>query len=498
MNDKNWLAQQSEMLADCWSSAMQTYYPQYYRAWADPEEHLAWLYKDWNYLDAVKIIDWKKLFQRNKIKALDLGCGTGWLSAWLSRFEQIKSIDALDSNRYSLTQMLPAITKRMGGNLEKINPVLGFFSPLPVEDTTYDLIVASSSVHRAPSLLDLLQELRRVLKDDGVLVILNETPLTKQDWINRFNSTLTTINSSLQNGSYPEREHALSVSNVLYDPYLGNRAYSFDYLNFAFSRTHFSASKIVSPYTGRKHGKGDQKNKLTHFVCTKKEKTDIVSDADSMIVSFVRDFTMTPDIRVLNVIRSIEHIEVNNIAGDFVECGVWRGGASMAGMLASLRCGNMERDFYLYDTYDGMSAPTQNDIERASGKKASDILNEQKKDKKNHYWAYTPLQDVQKNISTTGYPLSKIHFIQGKVEETIPGVIPEKIALLRLDTDWYESTKHELIHLYPRLAVGGILIIDDYGTWEGSHRAVNEYFEHLNIQADLISIDGDAYFCVKK
>ena len=142
---------------------------------------------------------------------------------------------------------------------------------------------------------------------------------------------------------------------------------------------------------------------------------------------------MTPDIQVLNVIRSIEHIEVNNIAGDFVECGVWRGGASMAGMLASLRCGNMERDFYLYDTYDGMSAPTQNDIERASGKKASDILNEQKKDKKNHYWAYTPLQDVQKNISTTGYPLSKIHFIQGKVEETIPGVIPEKIALLRLD-----------------------------------------------------------------
>jgi hypothetical protein len=69
-----------------------------------------------------------------------------------------------------------------------------------------------------------------------------------------------------------------------------------------------------------------------------------------------------------------------------------------------------------------------------------------------------------------------VHFVQGPVEETLPGTTPDSVALLRLDTDWYESTLHELTHLYPRMSAGGVLIIDDFGHWDGARRAVTEYF----------------------
>jgi hypothetical protein len=85
----------------------------------------------------------------------------------------------------------------------------------------------------------------------------------------------------------------------------------------------------------------------------------------------------------------------------------------------------------------------------------------------------------------------------GKVEDTIPADIPEKIALLRLDTDWYESTKHELIHLFPRLQKGGVLIIDDYGFWKGARKAVDEYFAENNIQILLNRIDDTGRMAIK-
>ena len=82
-----------------------------------------------------------------------------------------------------------------------------------------------------------------------------------------------------------------------------------------------------------------------------------------------------------------------------------------------------------------------------------------------------------------------MHFVQGMVEETIPAGAPEKIALLRLDTDWYESTHHEMVHLFPRISDGGVLIIDDYGHWAGARRAVDEYFHEHNIAILLNRLD---------
>ena len=112
-------------------------------------------------------------------------------------------------------------------------------------------------------------------------------------------------------------------------------------------------------------------------------------------------------------------------------------------------------------------------------------------------WCYSPIEDVKKNVLSTGYPERNVHFIKGKVEDSIPGHIPEKIALLRLDTDWYESTKHEMTHLFPRLVQGGVLIIDDYGHWEGARRAVDEYCADNGIHILLNRVDYTARIGVK-
>src|SRR5690606_23062787 len=101
-------------------------------------------------------------------------------------------------------------------------------------------------------------------------------------------------------------------------------------------------------------------------------------------------------------------------------------------------------------------------------------------------------------MSLSAYPAGNIRYVAGKVEDTIPAVIPDKIAILRLDTDWYSSTKHELVHLFPKLSNGGILIIDDYGHWEGARKAVDEYFEETGTRIYLSRIDETGRVAVKQ
>lgn len=198
-------------------------------------------------------------------------------------------------------------------------------------------------------------------------------------------------------------------------------------------------------------------------------------------------FTMTSVERQRALYEAVSYISENRIEGDVVECGVWKGGSSMIAALALGEHGDTDRTLYLYDTYAGMSEPTDKDV-NLHGNAASGRWHALARDDRND-WDYASLKEVQENLSSTGYPEEKLRYVEGKVEETIPGTLPNKIALLRLDTDWYESTKHELIHLFPRLVPGGVLILDDYGHWEGARRAVDEYFAEHGVRMLLNRID---------
>lgn len=212
------------------------------------------------------------------------------------------------------------------------------------------------------------------------------------------------------------------------------------------------------------------------------------SEDDSEIIRFCRPFTMTSPERLYALMNAVRYVVTHNIPGQIVECGVWRGGSMMAVARTLLGLGCADRDLYLFDTYEGMTKPVRDDKDFAGNDAGAEFSATQTGPDSSDY-CYAGLEDVRKNLSRTGYPTERLHFIKGKVENTIPEGSPEHIALLRLDTDWYESTKHELVHLFPRLAVGGVLIIDDYGHWQGCKKAVDEYFADANIPILLNRID---------
>lgn len=222
-----------------------------------------------------------------------------------------------------------------------------------------------------------------------------------------------------------------------------------------------------------------------------------LSPAVRETIQRVQPYTMTSPERLAALCMAVEHVVRNEVAGAFVECGVWRGGSSMAAALTYHRLGQVSTDFYLFDTFEGMSQPTEDDVDTTTGRHASDLLEGSTREKDN-VWAYAPLELVRRNMIKTGYPVERIHYIQGKVEETVPGQAPEEIAILRLDTDWYESTKHELAHLFPRLSRNGVIIIDDYGAWAGARKAVDEYFStDLGPRPFLMRIDNTGRIHVK-
>jgi hypothetical protein len=208
----------------------------------------------------------------------------------------------------------------------------------------------------------------------------------------------------------------------------------------------------------------------------------------------VRSRTMTSIERVDALRASVEYIHANSIPGDIVECGVWRGGSVMAVALTLLRLGACRR-LWLYDTFSGMTSPGGEDID-FQGRAAKHLLAKEDPDS-SVIWAKSSLAEVQAALAETGYPAQQIEFVVGPVEDTIPLRMPESIALLRLDTDWFESTSHELLHLWPRIAERGVLIIDDYGYWAGAKKAVDEYFFQAGLRPLLHRIDGTGRLVIK-
>jgi hypothetical protein len=206
-----------------------------------------------------------------------------------------------------------------------------------------------------------------------------------------------------------------------------------------------------------------------------------------------RPRTLTTYDRLAASIQAVKHVEKHGVSGAVVECGVWRGGNMMAMAMALQKLGG-ERDLFLYDTFEGMSPPSEHDVDYLGVPAEVSLANTPKGE---GVWCEASLKDVQLGMESTGYPVDKTNYIIGKVEDTLPNRHPEKIAVLRLDTDWYESTAAELEWLYPLLQPGGVLMIDDYGHWQGSRKACDEYFAKHSIDLFLHRVDFGCRIAVK-
>lgn len=203
-----------------------------------------------------------------------------------------------------------------------------------------------------------------------------------------------------------------------------------------------------------------------------------------------KKYTQTSIERMYALYKATQYIVNSKILGDFVECGVWKGGSTMIMAKTLLKMDDTKRKIYLYDTFAGMPKPSKKDKRLYDSLEFYEIWKRKQKKGYNEF-NYSPLSEVKKNMFSTKYPPKNLIFVKGRVEDRIPSSAPSKIALLRLDTDWYESTYHELVHLYPLLSQGGVLIIDDYGYCSGSKEAVDKYFnKNRKILLNRIDIPG--------
>jgi O-methyltransferase len=205
----------------------------------------------------------------------------------------------------------------------------------------------------------------------------------------------------------------------------------------------------------------------------------------------VSPYTMTSVEALFALYTSVNYVLDRDIPGDIVECGVWRGGSALLAALILKARNVSDRKLYLYDTFQGMPTPTEFDVDKY-GRTGFEMMEQYGDD---IGWCYALLEDVQAAFFVHNFDF-EINFVQGDVLETLKTTKPETISVLRLDTDWYESTAAEFELLYPRLSTRGVLIIDDYGCWTGSRKATDDYFREVPGPM-LIRIDKEVRLGIK-
>jgi O-methyltransferase len=210
------------------------------------------------------------------------------------------------------------------------------------------------------------------------------------------------------------------------------------------------------------------------------------------------EYTASSVERMYALYQAIVYLHSRCVPGDIVECGVWRGGNCLLAARTLMLLGDTSRRIWLYDTFSGMTEPTSRDRDVYGGK-ALDMRERThtEEGRPTPFQFVASLEAVKANMATTGFPEDRLVYVEGPVEETLPECRPDEVALLRLDTDWYESTAHSLRHLYPRLSRGGVLISDDYGDWPGVREAVDGYLAEVDERLLLNRIDNTGRMAVK-
>jgi len=209
---------------------------------------------------------------------------------------------------------------------------------------------------------------------------------------------------------------------------------------------------------------------------------------DSEILAFCSQFTMGSIQRQKQTLQSINHVVQNNVQGDIIEIGVWKGGMIMIMLLKLMQLGITDRKVHLYDTFTGMTEPSVEDVCRLG--QASNLGDLVK--------CECAFDNVYANVLSTGYPIDNITFHKGDIRLIDPNIdVPSKIAVLRLDNDWFELYKFELPVFEPNVQINGIITIDDYGYWNGCKKAIDAYLELLDYNVCITQIDDCGIYWYK-
>ncbi len=231
---------------------------------ADAEAYLERIGGFCNYIQATELVAWDSIIPAHA-RVLDLGCGGGWLAAILSRRASVDMVFALDSSRFFLQKMLPDVFRRCNAQAEKLTTIHGLLYPLLFQDAYLDLVVASSALHHAESMEAALKEIRRTLRKNGVLVVLNETPAVGWRHLLSVSVAFVRIFRNLCTQRYMPSSPAISSSGYLYDPKLGDRDYPRWYWEKAIRASGFVIESVMD--TGLPTVKGRKGRSLIHFVC---------------------------------------------------------------------------------------------------------------------------------------------------------------------------------------------------------------------------------------
>lgn len=232
---------------------------------------------------------------------------------------------------------------------------------------------------------------------------------------------------------------------------------------------------------------------------------ELYFELDSSVAPFIKPNTMLNDLRLKNIVDIVQYICRNNVEGAVVECGVWKGG-SVALMAHTMLQEKKVKSLHLFDAFDEICEPDaavdgDRAVQEVGGlQNATGKLQSVKGIYNNDVIGGAGNDELVKDLilNKIKFPENQLFIHKGWFQDTLPlATNIDKIAFLRLDGDWYASTKVCLDYLYDKLVVGGVIAIDDYGAYEGCKKAVDEFCENKNIFPLKLQVDSECLYWVK-